>query len=234
MVYAEAMISIVIPTLNAERELPATLAALVPGAVAGLITEVIVADGGSKDATKAIACDAGCQWVQGSPGRGQQLSAGAKQARSPWFLFLHADTVLADDWIEDIGRFLAEVERSQQDRAAVFRFALASGKRRARMLEFMVALRTSVFGLPYGDQGLLISRRFYDAVGGFQSMEIMEDVAIIRQIGKRRIDVLPSRAVSSAARFEQDGFLRRSLRNLHCLLLYFLGMRIDKIKRKYG
>ena len=93
------MISVIIPTLNAEEHLARTLAALVPGAVEGLVREVIIADGGSRDGTRAIAEATGCEFVSGAAGRGRQLAAGARMARSGWLLFLHADTVPGEGWI---------------------------------------------------------------------------------------------------------------------------------------
>ena len=104
------MISVVIPTLNAERRLTRSLAALVPAAVEGVVRQVIVADGGSMDGTVAIAEDAGADVVIGEGGRGPQLIAGAALARCEWLLFLHADTVLEDGWAESARRFMDEVE----------------------------------------------------------------------------------------------------------------------------
>ncbi|MBZ0217384.1 MAG: TIGR04283 family arsenosugar biosynthesis glycosyltransferase [Fimbriimonadaceae bacterium] len=228
------MLSIVIPTLDAERDLGRTLEALVPGAVAGIVTEVIVADGGSVDGTGMIADQAGCRIIKVKKGRGNQLAAGAKHARARWLLFLHGDTILDDDWIEDARDFIVEVEGNGKPKAAVFRFALASRRSSARLIEFGVGLRSKLFALPYGDQGLLISRDLYDEIGGYRDMAIMEDVEIVRRLGRRRIVCLSAKATTSAARYEQDGFLKRVLRNLSCLALYMLGVSPGKIQRRYG
>ena len=228
------MLSVIIPTLNSAPELPATLQALVPGAVSGLISNVVVADGGSTDATKDIAEDAGCEWVEGPPGRGAQLAAGASRARGNWLLFLHADTVLRDNWIEDIESFVKDTEQRNIEKAAVFRFALATHKRRARMIEWLTWFRGAVFALPYGDQGLLIERSLFDRIGGMSDLPIMEDVEIVRRLGRRRLATLPSRAVTSAARYEQNGYFRRPLHNLTCLSLYLLGAPIETIRKRYG
>lgn len=228
------MLSVIIPTLNAENTLPATLEALVPAAVTGLVSEVIVVDGGSNDATVRIADQAGCRIMSAQKGRGNQLAEGAKQARSPWLLFLHADTVLEDRWDEDVPNFIRDVEQGQKQTAAVFRFALGSRRIAARIIEFGVGLRYMLFAMPYGDQGLLVSRRLYDEVGGYAEMPIMEDVDMVRRLGRRRLVRLPSRALTNAARYEKDGFGRRVFRNLSCLLLYRLGVSPDSIQRRYG
>src|SRR5437870_3580757 len=103
------MISVIIPTLNAERCLAETLAALVPAAVDGLIREVIVVDGGSGDRTAAIVDAAGADLMRGSGGRGNQLAAGAARARFSWLLFLHADTALTPGWEREARQFMERV-----------------------------------------------------------------------------------------------------------------------------
>jgi len=226
------MLSVIIPTLNAEATLAKTLEALIPGAVAGLVGDVVVADGGSNDATRAIAEEAGCVWVSAVSGRGSQLVAGADVARGDWLLFLHADTVLEDGWISEVERFIQD--SGSGGKAGVFRFALASHRRRARVIEWLARLRGRVFALPYGDQGLLISHMLFERIGGFRSLPIMEDVEIVRRIGRRRLVYLQSRAVTSATRYERGGYFRRALHNLTCLSLYFSGVPAEKIRRRYG
>ena len=119
------------------------------------------------------------------------------------------------------------------DRAAVFRFALAANLPAASRLEAMVDWRVRRLGLPYGDQGLLISRPLYDEIGGFRPLVLMEDVDIIRRIGRMRLDVLAPRAVTSASRYRRSGFVLRSCRNLMCLGLYYLGLPPHLIARIY-
>lgn len=228
------MISVVIPTLNAGNGLAKTLAALVPAAVEGAVREVIVADGGSADETLAIADAAGCRIARGPAGRGVQLAAGAELARSDWLLFLHADTRLAEGWTAAAAAFMAGEEAKERPRAAAFRFALDMPGARARLLERMVALRCLAFALPYGDQGLLIARRHYDEIGGFAPLQIMEDVHFMRRIPRRRLAMLPVRAVTGAERFVREGLARRSARNLACLALYFLRVPPRIIARLYG
>ena len=119
------------------------------------------------------------------------------------------------------------------DRAAYFRFALDSPDPHARRLERWVAWRCRVLALPYGDQGLLISRALLDAVGGIRPLPLMEDVDLVRRIGRARLVALPVDALTSAARWEREGWRRRSLRNLSCLMLWYAGVPLRVITRFY-
>jgi len=225
-------LSIVIPTLNAAETLGAAIAALDEPAGAGLATEVIVVDGGSQDATPALAAGCGARVIAAAAGRGGQLAIGADAAHGDWLLFLHADTILEPGWAATVVRFMARGDN--ETRAAAFRFALDDESPAARRLEKLVAWRCRRFGLAYGDQGLLISRALYDQLGGFRPLPLMEDVDFIRRIGRRRLALLDIRAVTSAARYRRDGWLLRSARNLCCLTLYFLGLPPRLIQRLYA
>src|ERR1700704_3327366 len=154
------MISVVIPTLNAEATLGQTLAALVPAAVDGLVREVIVVDGGSNDRTAEIVDQAGANLMKGGAGRGHQLGAGAARAPCPWLLFLHADTTLAPGWERDAGTFIERVDLERQPlAAAAFRFALDDVGARPRVLERLGGPRRAALRPPSRDQGLLLPER---------------------------------------------------------------------------
>ena len=189
-------LSVVIPTLNAAGTLAAAIAA-VPWAA-----EFIVADGGSRDGTAAIAASLGARIVTAPRGRGQQLAAGMAGAAHGWLLLLHADTTLAPE-AEPAAR--AHIQRGPAS-AGYFRFALDSADARARRLERLVAWRCRTFGLPYGDQGLLIHRDLLHNVGGIRPLPLMEDVDLVRRLGRRRLRPLDAAAVTSATKWERDGW----------------------------
>ncbi len=216
------MLSVVIPVLNAAATLGPCLLA------ASEADELIVVDGGSTDATATLALRSGARLVRSARGRGFQLAAGAAAAKGDWLLFLHADTRLAPAWREAAERHLAR----NPGKAACFRLRLDAGEWQARLLEAGVALRVRLFALPYGDQGLLISRRLYDEAGGYRPLPLMEDVDLVRRIG--RIEPLDVEATTSAERWRRGGWLRRSGRNLACLALYRLGMSAERVARLYG
>lgn len=209
------MISVVIPTQNAERQLARCFDSLIIAAVRGVVREVIVADGGSADGTLMIADAAGAHIVQAGRSRAAQLAAGAEAARSDWILFLHPETALEPGWEVEVESFLnqAQPERPQ---AAVFRFALDEFGASARRAEARTALRNWLLALPYGDQGLLIPRRLYKKLGGYRALERLEDADMIRRIGRRRLVSLRSRAVNSSR--TRQGWLKSfALSLLHAL-----------------
>jgi rSAM/selenodomain-associated transferase 2 len=221
--------------LNAERVLVPTLTALIPGAIDGLIREAILADGGSTDATREIAEAAGMEIVPVERGRGTQLRGGADAAKGDWLLFVHADTVLEPGWVEQAGHFIARIERGERPAAAAtFRFALDDEGLMPWLLERLVALRFLLFRLPYGDQGLLIPRTLYETLGGFQPVPLMEDVALVRKLKRRQLVMLKARAVTSAERYQRDGYLLRSVRNLFCVLLYYFRVPPHLLVRLYS
>jgi glycosyltransferase involved in cell wall biosynthesis len=219
------MITVVIPALNAEATLPATLTALVPAALEGIVREVIVVDGGSKDRTREIADQAGAELITAPPNRGTQLRVGANAARHPWLLFLNADTVLDAGWEREASHFMERVDSdATRHAAAAFRFALDDDGLAPRALEGLVRLRCATVGLPYGDQGLLIPRHSYDKAGGHRALPQMEDLDLARRIGLRRVKLLRTRAISNAARYRRDGYIRSALGNLAQRILYTLHL----------
>ncbi|MBL8537716.1 MAG: TIGR04283 family arsenosugar biosynthesis glycosyltransferase [Hyphomonadaceae bacterium] len=225
------MVSVVIPTLNAAASLPRALAPLARPAFEGLVKQVIVSDGGSDDDSIAIAEAAGCAIVQGPRGRAKQMRAGAALARGRWLLFLHADTALDGGWAAEAHAFMSE--RNAQHRAAAFQLAFDDESAAAKRVAFLANLRARWLKLPYGDQGLLISRFLYDAVGGFPELPLMEDVAMVRNIGARRLRILATRAVTSAEKYRRDGFDKRAWRNLGLLSRYLLGGDPVELARRY-
>jgi rSAM/selenodomain-associated transferase 2 len=219
----------VIPTLDAGETLSLLLGDV---QAVEIIKEVIVVDGGSRDKTVALAHAAGARIIETQRGRGTQLAAGAASANGHWLLFVHADCRLELGWADVIESFIAKPRVSSH--AGYFDFALDDPVPAARRVERIVAWRCRLLALPYGDQGLLISRSLYDAAGGFSQLPLMEDVDLVRRLGRRRLARLGCRCIASARRYRRDGYWRRPLRNLLCLALYFAGVSPDRIARLYG
>ncbi|RKQ68592.1 TIGR04283 family arsenosugar biosynthesis glycosyltransferase [Oceanibaculum indicum] len=226
------ILSIVIPTLNAAKTLPSCLAALRLAERAGPPHEIIIVDGGSGDATAALARQAGAQQVDAERGRGTQLRAGGQAANGDWLLFLHADTILSGDWPGAIAGFIADPVNRQ--RAAYCRLGFDDDRPAHRLIAATATLRSRLFGLPYGDQGLLIHRDYYRKNGAYPALPLMEDVALVRRIGRRSLILLSGvTAITSAERYRRNGAIWRVVRNWICLGAYFLGVSPERIAGFY-
>ena len=208
-------ISVVIPALNIGVGIKPTLKS-----IKGLVNDVVVSDGRSSDCTVNFAQKSGANVVCGERGRGLQLHRGSEVTEGDWLLFLHADTVLEEGWLEEAQNLM----KAGLGKAGVFRFALNDISWEARIIEKGVSLRCRFLALPYGDQGLFISRSFYEELGGFKPIPLFEDVDIIRRIGRHRLVFFKSRAVTSALRYQTNGFYFQPIKNLMLLLLYYFGV----------
>ena len=225
-----APLSVVIPTLNAADRIGPCLGALSEGLMSGLIHELVIADGGSHDTLAELADALGARLVTAPQGRGQQLAAGAQAAHGEWFLFLHADTVLQPGWAAVVR---AHIDSGPQ-RAGYFTLRFDTTAPMGRLVAAWANLRSTLFALPYGDQGLLVSRLLYRQTEGYPQIPLMEDVALVRRIGSNRLTRLDATAMTSAARYASEGWFRRSWRNLTTLALYFLGVSPQWLARRYS
>lgn len=226
-------ISVVIPTLNAGQRLGACLEALVSSAIDGIVKEVIIVDGGSEDDTLSIADGFGARIVKAPAGRGGQLCHGAKKASGEWLLFLHGDTVLEEGWAREVQQL---VDAEIYD-AGVFTLAFDVNGIAAKIVAAGAMWRTRLAKSPYGDQGLLISRKAYDEIGGFRDMPLFEDIDIVKRLLRKNTDmtfhIFRSKAVTSADRYERDGYVRRVLKNLFLFARYQMGAAPEKLVRDY-
>ena len=226
-----APLSIIIPAYNAESGLPLCLSSLMPGLEAGLIREVLLVDGGSMDSTIRMAEGSGATILRSpTKGRAAQLRFGAEQARGDWFLFLHADTALSRDWAERTRAHMQE----RPKHGAAFTLAYRSDHPMAKTVARRANWRARTLGLPYGDQGLLISRKVYKEVGGYPDTPFMEDVQLVRAIGKSRLTLLSAEARTSADKYERDGWRKRSWKNAWLITRYLLGAKPETLAKHYS
>ena len=218
------MLSIIFPTLNAQKTLETVFMQ-----IASIADEVVISDGGSTDATLQIALKNEARIALGCAGRGWQLARGAKWARGDWLLFIHADTRLPQNCKQLVEQHIANFPA----KAGYFKFGIDAKGFRPRAMEVLANARTLCFGLPYGDQGLLISRSLYDEVGGFPDWPLFEDVAIVRALGRNRLRRMPGKVATCAERFEKHGYFKNWLRNISFITRFTFGGDPVKLAKAY-
>ena len=185
------MLSVIIPTEGIEHPAVASLAALVPGAATGLVREVLLVDRGGSGVIERVADVAGCRFLPFQGSRAAALAAGARQARSPWLMFLHAGAVLDSGWIDETARFIQGVSTSGRPRAGIFRYARSpyAGTRLRDGFKFVARMIAG----PSADQGLLIARDHYDRLGGHAPNGRRSEARLLRQLGRSSQTLLHSR-----------------------------------------
>ena len=223
-----AALAVVIPALQEARRLPLLLADL--AAAANLLQEVIVVDGGSSDATARIARLAGARLVRCAPGRGAQLALGVQASTAPWLLLLHADARLPPDWADRLRNAI----QTDPDGVWAFRLAIEGRDPRLRWLEVAVQLRSRWRRLPYGDQGLLLSRRLLNAAGGVAPLPLMEDLDLILRLRRlASIRLLPVALRVDGRRWRRLGIVRTALANAALRRAWRRGVPATELARRY-
>ena len=168
--------------------------------------------------------------VAASRGRGAQMNAGARLATGDWLLFLHADSQLAAKAFDEIVRLSADSKTV----GGAFRFTLDASGWQARLIEWGTAQRTRWFQLPYGDQGIFVRRRIFERLGGFHEIPLMEDVEFVRRLrrtGRLHRSRLP--LITSARRWDRDGWFRRTGQNWLLMTMYASGVSPRRLARRY-
>ena len=223
-------LSVMIPCLNEAARLPLLLADL---RRSELSLEILLADGGSSDATAQIAGLVGAHLIGVHPaGRGRQLRAAAARARGDWLLFLHADSRLSQQWSAWLNTLL---QRSSTEASAwYFDLRISPSTPARQLLERAVGLRSRWLQRPYGDQGLLLHRDLYERCGGFAELPLMEDLELVQRLSRiadlRRIG-LP--LTTDGRRWQQDGVLRRSWRNARLRRRWRQGESAAQLAKAY-
>ena len=220
--------SIVLPILNEEAQVAACLGALQP--LRGQNCELIVADGGSRDRSVALAGPLADRVVVGPRGRAAQMNAGARQANGDILWFLHADSLPPPDALSLIRAALAGRERGW----GRFDVRLSGRRPSLRMVEFSMNLRSRLTGIATGDQGIFVRRDLFERIGGYPPIALMEDIALSRALKRYGRPVcLRQRVLTSSRRWERDGIARTVLLMWRLRLAYFLGAEPDRLARIY-
>ena len=219
-------ITLVIPTYNAEKTIYKTL-----DNVSKKFQKIIIVDADSKDLTRKICDKFTIQFFTSKKNRGLQLNIGGEKCDSDWIFFLHADSILDSDAINEINKFISNAKNNYK--AAALKLKFNQKNIYSFLLSKIVFFRSKYLKLPYGDQGLIISKVFYTKIGGFKPLPIMEDVEIVKNIGFKNIILLDSYITTDSIRYKDQGWLFRPLINLYCLSLYFLGFNINLINKIY-
>ena len=217
-------ITVVIPTLNSSKTLEDTLSN-----ISKLVQNIIIVDANSNDKTIKIGKKYNSKIILSIPNRGQQLHVGAMKCTTDWILFLHSDSILSKNAHKEIKRFIS----FKSNKAGYFKLKFSDKNTYALIIEKIVYLRNVILKLPYGDQGLLISKSLYQNVGGFKPLPIMEDVNINLRIGYNNIKQINSYIITDSIKYKKYGWIKRPFFNLKCLILYFLKFDINKIYKEY-
>src|ERR1700735_795766 len=184
----EIMLSVIIPTEGAEHPAVSTLAALVPGAATGVVREVLLVDRGDNGVIERVADVAGCRFLAFDGTRAAALAAGARQARSPWLMFLHVGAVLDHGWIDETVQFVQRVSDSDRPRAGVFRYARSpysdhTLRDRLRSIARMMAGA-------FAGQGVVIARGQYERLGGHAPDIARAEERLLRRLGRSSLTLL--------------------------------------------
>ena len=218
-------VSAVIPTLNEERALPVLLAELSRQGA----HQIITADGGSEDRTVEIARQFGADVVRLSPSRGRQLNAGAAVATGEALFFVHADVMLPPNAVSLVADSL-----SGGCVGGAFSIAIDSRRPSVRFISWMINQRSRRLRMPYGDQGIFVTRSAFEALGGYREIPIMEDLEFVRRMNRLGPTViLPQKVVTSARRYDKEGPVYSTFRNWLQVMLFWAGVDPTRIRKLY-
>ncbi len=219
-------VTIVIPTYYSQNTINTTL-----NSAYKYFDKIIIVDASPNNISANISHKYKVKVLRSIKGRGTQLLLGANKVSTNWIFFLHSDTILNKNNIRDIKEFISN--ESNYYKAAAFKIKFNKNNIYSYLLMLITNIRSKYLKLPYGDQGLLISRNFYKKIGGYENIPIMEDVDIINKIGFKNVQILNSHIITDAIRYENQGWIIRPFINLYCLCLYFFGFDIHKINKIY-
>lgn len=220
-------LTVIVPALEEAGQI---VAALDSARGAGVVERIVV-DGGSRDATVALARQAGAIVIESGRGRARQMNAGAARASGTVLLFLHADTRLPVGWDAAVRRALADPVTV----GGRFDLRLEPSTPLLALTAALISLRSRLSGIATGDQALFVRRSVFEAMGGFADLPLMEDVAFTRQLKRHgRVAALHERVTTSARRWLQNGPVHTILLMWWLRFLYWRGVSPDELKRRYA
>ena len=220
-------LSIIVPTLNEAACITATLARLQAARRRG--HEVIVVDGGSHDRTRRLCEGSVDRFLVAERGRAAQMNAGARSAQGDILLFLHADTLAP----QNVDRHIVAALADRQGWGH-FEIRLSGHDPLLRVIERLMNLRSRLSGIATGDQGLFVSRDWFDALGGFADLPLMEDIVLSKQLKRRARPCYPgTRLLTSSRRWESGGVVRTVLRMWGLRAAFFLGVPASRLAGHY-
>ncbi len=224
------MISIIIPVLNEGAGINEAVSRL-RALDSGRCSEIIVVDGDPAGSTVKAITDAGVRSLAAEKGRASQMNRGAALAGGSVLLFLHADTVLPPDAFP----LILDAMGDGRVVAGAFDLGINTDRRIFRITEKYVFFRSRLTQVPFGDQALFIRKNYFDRIGGYRDIPLMEDVELMKRIRQRgdRIRIIPVKVRTSPRRYEREGILYGMFRNWLLQILYALGVSPERLAKWY-
>ena len=218
-------LSVVIPVFNEEERLERVI-----DRVKNVDTEIIVVDGGSYDLTVKLAEKLGVKVFKSPKGRSLQMNTGAFASNGNNLLFLHADTIVPENY----PYFIFNALLDKKPVIGAFRFKTDMDNALMRFIEYAANLRSRYLKLPYGDQGIFITKADFNRAGGYPKVPVAEDIFLIRNLKKfARIKTIPEYSVTSARRWRRHGFLKTTFVNVVIFFGCYLGIKPERLYALY-
>ncbi len=225
------LISIIIPVFNESQIINSTIDYLYNLDFAGDF-EIIVVDGNPAGTTINTITNADVKKIIGKKGRGSQMNQGTAVANGDVLLFLHADTLPSHDALDQI----IAATKQHDIMGGAFDLGIRSEKKIFRLIEIAASMRSRLTRIPYGDQAIFLKKRFFDQIGGYRDIPMMEDVELMQRVKKtgKKIKFIARKVQTAARRWESEGIVYCTLRNWALITLFLLGVSPDKLKKFYS